>query len=102
MMWLGLSATERLSCTSRLKKRPAAGCWRSGPIWSHRGDGCVTPSRIKHMDYTENARLRQAVVMAVERARLALSLAASADSPVKVIISHLNGEITFSVKLDDA
>jgi len=52
------------------------------------------------MDYTENTKLQQAVIMAVERARLALNLAASADSPVKVILSYLNGEITFSVKLD--
>lgn len=52
------------------------------------------------MDYTENARLQQAVIMAVERARLALNLAASSGRETTVILKYEDGQITFAVTLD--
>lgn len=51
-------------------------------------------------DYKQELSEEQAIAKVVERARLALNLAASSGRPVTVILKHEDGRTTFAVTLD--
>jgi len=52
------------------------------------------------MDYIEQNRIKQDILVAVDRARFALELSASAERPTTVTLRYEHGEIAFSVEPD--